>query len=281
MRFGVCAACAGVVAAFFALVAFGSAQAANPVVLPAQQPIRVHVRIEGPDRTLFNGVVSTTAKAFSTVPVPGTACDEFTVRAFSPQAPSPLTALNDALTVASTGFWSDPAAFTWGDQKVGSRGLQPGVKPFSYGPELCRVGRYVTGAAGGWQLKVNNTNGGGVSPTGAIGNGASVLWYWADPITSRTFDLKLPTRAMAGKQFSGHVDAWENSTNQRVDAVRVKIAASGKSVLSGPGGDFKMKLNSPGKYVIGTAAPGAARGSDVICIYKRGSGECGTRKRRR
>lgn len=286
MKLGVCAACAGIVCACFALVAFDSAQAASPVALPAQKPIRVHVRIEAPDRTLFNGVIATSAKGFTTASVPGTACDGLTVRAFAPQTPSPVTALNDALAKARTGFWSDPAAFTYGGQRVGSRGLGRGVKPFSFGPEVCRIGRYVADPAtgAGWRVKVNNRSGGpgaGALATAPIGAGASVLWYWSDPSTTRTFDLKLPTRVIAGKRFAGHVDAWDNATDQLVAATRVQITSPGGDARSGAGGDFTMRLRAPGTYVIGGGAFGAARGSDVICVYERGSGGCGTGKYRR
>lgn len=286
MKLGVCAVCTGIVFACFALVAFGTAQAANPVVLPAKKPIRVHVRIEAPDRTLFNGVVATVPRGFTTQAVPGTSCDGLTVRAFVPQSPSPLTALNDALTAAGSGFWSDPAAFTWGDQVVGTRGMRPGVKLFSYGPEVCRIGRYVADPAtgAGWRVKVNNAGGGAGAatlPTAQIGAGASVLWYWSDPSVQRTLDLKLPARVVAGKQFNGHVDAWDNATDQLVSAALVKVQSAGRTVQSNAGGDFTMRLGVPGIYVIGTGAAGAARGSDVICVYRRGGGGCGTGARRR
>jgi hypothetical protein len=287
MKLGMAAACVGIAFAFFALVAFSSAQAAERATA-SQRPasIRVHVRIEGPDRTLFNGVVATRPASFTTQPVAGTACDSLSVRSFAPTAPSPVTALNDALAVASVGFWSDPTAFTYGDQVVGTRGLAPGVKPFSYGPEVCRIGRYVNDDArgAGWRLKINNVNAfpsGAVSPTSQIGHGATVVWYWSEPDTKRTLDIKLPQRAIVGKRVNGHVDAWDNATNRRVDAKNVAVGGPTGMIKAATGGDFSLRLRSPGLHVISTAASGSARGSDVICIYKRRSGECNTRLRRR
>jgi hypothetical protein len=246
--------------------------------------IRVHVRVEAPDRTLFNGVVTTSAKGFTTEPVPGTACDGLTVRTLSPATPSPITALDAALTVASRGFWSDPAAFSWGGQQVGTRGLPANVKPFSFGPELCRIGRWVSNPAtgAGWKLKVGNRGGGPagpISPTAPIGHGASVLWYWSEPTTTRTLDLQLPSRTIARRAVVGRVRAWSNATDQPVAAELVKVGGPRRMVRVRADGSFSLRIDSPGLYVIGASATGAARGSDVICVYRRRSGECGTRGR--
>lgn len=273
--------CALAASALLALIGVVPAQADAATLKPGQ--IRVSVRIEAPDRTLFNGVVTTSAKAFSTEAVPGTPCDGLSVRSFAPTGPSPLTALNDALTQATKGFWSDAAVFNYGSQTVGSQGLKPGVKAFSFGPELCRIGRYVANPATGtgWKLKVNNRSGagaGGISPTAPIGNGASVLWYFGDASVTRSFDLKLPSRVIAGKLFKGSVSAFINATDQQVAAKNVSIGGN-SSVKAGSNGVFKMRLRAPGTYVISSGAASTVRGSDVICVYKRGSGDCGTRRR--
>ncbi len=282
MRIGSLTLCAAALIGCLAVAGSASARAGST----GGEAIRVHVRVEAPDRTLFNGVVTTSAKGFITEPVPGTACDGLTVQVFAPTAPSPITALDAALTVASRGFWSDPSALSWGTQRVGTRGLPTGVKPFSFGPELCRIGRWVANPAtgAGWKLKVGNRGGaaaGPISPTASIGHGASVLWYWSEPSTKRTLDLQLPTRTIAGRQVVGRVQAWDNATDRTVAAELVKVGGPRRMVRVRPDGSFNLRIDSPGLYVIGAAATGAVRGSDVICVYSRRSGDCGTRLRRR
>ncbi|MBJ7347755.1 MAG: hypothetical protein JHC87_04185 [Thermoleophilaceae bacterium] len=272
--------------AAFACAMVVVAIAGTALAASAQASTRVHVRIETPDATIFNGAVDTGPGGFSTLPVAGTACEGVGVRSFAATQPSAVTALRDAIKATGSGFWNNAALFNYGLSKQDTKGISVTHQRFSYGPELCRVGRFVANKAGGagWRLKINNRSGamgGPVTPNTAIGPGAQVLWYYSDPSITRTSDLQLPTKAPVGKTITGRVSVYDNATDLPVAADLLQLAGANLKVKPGVNGNFTLKFASAGTYVIGAGTASSVRGSDVICVYERGSGDCGTRKRHR
>jgi hypothetical protein len=125
------------------LIVVGAVLVAALFVVPAALAVKVHVRVEGKDRTIFGATAPLT--------------DVTTSRADAP----PENAL-DALESASV---------------LGEFFYH--VTQTSFGPYVDQVGRHPAGGQTGWVFKVNGAS----PPVGAdqvhLAAGDTVLWYWA------------------------------------------------------------------------------------------------------
>ena len=127
----------------FRLSALVAAVAAALVVVPAALAVKVHVRVEGKDRTIFGAA----APLIDVTSGRGSALPE-----------NALDALESASVLGEFYYH---------------------VATTSFGPYVDQVGRYAAAGQTGWVYKVNGVS----PPVGAadyrLKAGDTVLWYWA------------------------------------------------------------------------------------------------------
>ncbi|HEV7867958.1 MAG TPA: hypothetical protein VGO90_09770 [Chthoniobacteraceae bacterium] len=227
----------------------------------ASKPSKVtaSVRIESPAKTLFNGFISTRLRSVN----PGAQSD--------PGCAAPLNVVARSAYVSAVTLLADAARKIGGNYTASSTGPQANV---------CAISGLINNDATGerWSLRINNH---AAMADSIVKNGDDVLWYFAGPDVTRSVDLILPSRIPTGRLVAGRVRAYDNATNARIDIADIGLAVAGTALNRGTDGRFKLKISTPGRFLIDASAPKSVRGSASVCVYRPGSGDCGTKKRKK
>lgn len=202
----------------------------------------VHLRVETPTETLFNGSVNTGPRTVAAEDVPGSNanfCDSDGAADANATSPSPNTA------VADSGL------------SYGTSGLR-----YSFGTAMCRIGAYGTTATESWTVKINNKmDGYSVSGDTTVVDGDKVLWYFGPWSISSSLDLVLPAKVGVGQQVTGRVDAYDNGTDLQSPAAGAQVTGGGASATAGADGLFSISFATPGRYLVSATKADAVRAS--------------------
>lgn len=235
--------------------------AAAPAAASAAEPDRVavYVRVEAPAETLFNGVVRSRPRLTAPTPRPDLTCAPRDGVVMLAPAVTAVTALADASA---------------------RRGLVYAASDNTQIGNVCAIGAYANNATTGeqWRLKINNRP---ADPARPLKAGDKILWYFGGPGLVGTLDLDLPARARLDRFFDARVSASDNISGRRLAPGTLGISIEGSPLGSSTDGRFQLKISTPGKFTIAATSASTARGSDVICVYRPGSGDCGTKKRKK
>jgi hypothetical protein len=114
----------------------------------------------------------------------------------------------------------------------------------------------------GWRYKVGNRAGaaGAADPSGALGAGAKVLWFWCQSVAGgcqRTLEARAPASVTAGRPLSVRVLGYDNvGHGEAMSGARVSIA--GSSAVTGSSGRVTLRAPSQaGTYSVRATRPGS------------------------
>jgi hypothetical protein len=226
----------------------------------AAGPATVTLRIEGADRTIFEGVVTTDAKSITMAPGPGFGAATYpggthvcnglnggNQGGYSGPGATPTTALDDA---AKTG------AFGW------------------YGPYGSFDDFFVATIAGEgtvngpyWEVRTNGISNQRGGCQIELANGDEVL-YAIDGFSKAGLRLTGPSTAAPGTPFAVSV------TNRETGAAIDGAAVGGQTTV---GGTATVRLDTPGLHRLKAAKADAVRSNALdVCVTNGGDGACGT-----
>jgi hypothetical protein len=200
-------------------------------------PVKVHLRIEGATKTLFEGNVKTDGHT-----IKGHTCDG-TNGGVNPSAVPTFTgALDDAATGNKfkwSGSWNDQ----FSDYLVETIGGETPAQPNFWGSYL----NFGFAQLGGCQQKVEA--------------GDDVTWAVASGSEKYYLKLTGPKKAVVGKAFT--LKVVDGATGKPVTGAtlrKVKVPANGK---------LKVKAAKPGKLLFKAEAPDAIRSNGVLVTVKK------------
>ncbi|MFY9488174.1 MAG: hypothetical protein WAP35_05705 [Solirubrobacterales bacterium] len=209
----------------------------------------VNLRIEAPDKTLFNGPVSAG---------PGTVAGGVD----TPECRANAQGVN----------YSKATVLTAIQTALGAGGYRTSGTHYSFGTLICSLGGHAVTPVDYWFVKNNNSGhpqpAGYVSGDTELENGDDVLVYFqiAAANITKTLDIKLPANAQPGQTVTGSVAAYDNDTDAKSPAAGATVAADGAVATTDAQGEFKIALPKPGKQLVTAEAAHAIRASTNITI---------------
>jgi hypothetical protein len=209
----------------------------------------VHLRVEAPTETLYNGSVNTGPRTVAGgVDTP--ACRANGQGHAYPSA-NPLTAIQDAFGVG---------------------GYKTSGTYYSFGTLLCSVGGVSGTFNDYWFFKINNNAhpqpAGYASGETELNDGDDVVAYFdlAAEANTHTLDLKIPPTASPGQTVTGTVNAYDNSTDEKTTPAGVAVIGDSVSATTNSNGQFTFAIPKSGKFLLGATLAHAIRASAWISI---------------
>lgn len=230
------------------LLSLAAAAALLALTAATASAVNVHLRVEAPDETLFNGWVNTGPRTVQTV---GGNC---------------TGAVSD---VAVTGATTVTALTDW---LASAAAPVPEFMTAYGGTYVCRIGAYAENYPNGsWLLKINNLDSpppaGYVTAGDGLNENDDVLVYFSANDPNASLDLRLPEAARPGESVTGYVDAWTNfSGDVRSAAKNAVVFGGGASAATDAEGKFTIAFAAAGRYLVSATKAGAVRGSAWIAI---------------
>jgi hypothetical protein len=220
-------------------------------------PVTVNLRVEGSTQTLFEGPVSTDAKALTKDSSGGHPCDGTNGGANPQPGPTMTGAMDDGITSAGLtwkGSWS--AGFS--DFSID--GIGPDNVPPSFDPYWGYFLNNVASQVGGCQQQV--------------AQGDDVLFAFAS-YGSPLLLLATPGRAATGEPVQVTVEENEGNGGSSKPASGANVGGA----TTDPSGHATLSFADAGNHVLKASRGGSIRSNAAtVCVYVPGSGGCGTDK---
>ncbi|MBJ7348811.1 MAG: hypothetical protein JHC87_09610 [Thermoleophilaceae bacterium] len=209
----------------------------------------INLRVETPDQTLYNGTLNTGPRSVSISENSSTCALGFPAATKAIAIANPITAAADFADAEGVGHI---------------------VKDYGWGLFLCNVGSYTGDDNNFWLVKINNRTktAGGDYITGEteLSAGDELLLYLTNSSETHSLGFNLPATAVAGEFVKSTIYKYSNNTDAKLAAKNATVAGGNATAVSDLNGQFKLKFDEPGTYLVSATAKNATRGSDVITI---------------
>lgn len=209
----------------------------------------INLRVETPDQTLYNGTLNTGPRSVNISAGTSTCVSDYPPVSKAIGVANPITAAADFADAEGVGHI---------------------VKDFGWGLFLCNVGSYTGDDSNFWLVKINNRTktAGGDYITGEteLSAGDELLLYLTNSTETHSLGFNLPATAVAGETVKSTIYKFSNNTDAKLAAKSATVAGGGATAVSDLNGQFKLKFDEPGTYLMSATAKNATRGSDVITI---------------
>lgn len=223
-------------AAAFLLLVLGAAPAGA---------IPVKLRIEGKDRTIFEGQIDTDGHS-----VDGHRCDGTNNGAEKDPGPTVIAALDDGTDEGNYGW--DGKWFPDFEDFLVSR-IGPDEQSDSRGEYWGYLLNYKEGTKGGCQQRVHS--------------GDEVLWAY-DAFDKTALKLSAPSTVEINKDFT--VRVVDGANDNGIGGARVEGQESNGD------GDITLRFDSPGRHTLKATRDDSIRSNEqAVCAYRPGQNDCG------
>jgi hypothetical protein len=220
-------------------------------------PVTVNLRVEGSTETLFEGPVTTDAKALNKDNTGAHPCDGTNAGANPQPGPTMTGAMDDGITSAGL-TWKGSWSSGFSDFSIDAIG--PDAVPPSFDPYWGYFLNNVASQIGGCQQQV--------------AQGDDVLFAFAS-FRSKLLLLAAPARAATGEAFPVTVQQNGGNGGSSTPASGADVAGT----TTDASGHATLSFADAGNHVLKASRSDSIRSNAAtVCVYVPGSGGCGTDK---